>query len=349
MRNGTPSLLRTRSLLLCVGALVLLGTLAAAPRKQRTEKEGYVGTEACLACHEDLGKAFLGSRHGRLDADAGRGWKGQVCESCHGPGAKHGEAAEAKFILNHAKASPREADANCLSCHRQQATHAGKIGGSHAKVQVGCLSCHSVHHAIADPALPLFRSPGAAPSASIAAFLGNYAPPSASGGPGALASKQQHTNALCAGCHSNVVADFQRPHTHPVAQGAVSCTDCHNPHATLRQAALQGTARTANNEPGCFRCHADKRGPFAFEHAPMRLEGCGSCHEAHGSANPRMLTRHSVVNLCLECHSNLPGSNSGTLGGVATAFHDLRLPAYQNCTTCHTKVHGSHASKDLLR
>lgn len=316
-------------------AASLAGLVTAAPQKNaRTEQQGYVGTEACLACHEELGKAFLKSRHGPVETDTRRGWKGQSCESCHGPGQKHGEAAEAKFILNHVKASPRDADTPCLSCHRNQATHVGRISGSHAKVRVACISCHSVHHA----ATASLREPtGNAP-----ATLARLALP---------ATRFTRINELCSGCHAAAWASFQRPHAHALPQGAMSCVDCHNPHGTSRPFGLNTTARTTNAEPGCYRCHADKRGPFAFEHAPVRLEGCSACHESHGSANPRMLLRAETSNLCLECHSNLPVTNqrSGTLGTVATGFHDLRLPVYRNCTTCHTKVHGSHINRALLR
>ena len=282
---------------------------AAAPKKKDWEAGGYVGTEACLACHEDMGKAFLKTRHGAMEKDTGRGWKDYSCESCHGPGLKHGEAAEAKFILNHAKAAPKEADASCLTCHKNQATHAGRVHGSHSAGQVACVSCHSVHHEKPKPA------------------------------------------STCASCHTDVVVQFLRPHAHRMGPGTVSCVDCHNPHGSLQNAGLRGTARTRNNEPGCLNCHADKRGPFAFEHAPMRLEGCGSCHEPHGSANPRMLNRAEVMNLCLECHSNLPApsNRTGTLGSVATGMHDLRLPIYRNCTSCHVKIHGSHVNRDFLR
>jgi DmsE family decaheme c-type cytochrome len=124
--------------------------------------------------------------------------------------------------------------------------------------------------------------------------------------------------------------------------------DCHNPHGRLLANPLRDVSA---NEPGCFKCHGDKRGPFTFEHAPMRMaEGCQNCHEPHGSANPRMLTRADVKFQCLECHSNLgAGSGQGTLGGVPPAFHDLRNPRIQNCTVCHVKVHGSHVNRALLR
>lgn len=325
--------MRTLLTLVIVPLLVL-----AAPKKAHTDKEGYVGTEACLVCHEDMGKAFLKTRHGVIENDKKRGWNGQSCESCHGPGAKHGEAAEAKFILNHTKASPREADANCLSCHKNQATHAGRISGSHAKVQVSCVSCHSVHHAVNDSSLPLFRDfSDKSPAAFARLAFAN--------------TRSTKVTELCSSCHASALAAFNRPHTHPVASGAMSCVDCHNPHGTSRPFGLNTTARSTNPEPGCFKCHADKRGPFAFDHAPVRMEGCSACHENHGSANPRLLNRAEIGHLCLECHSNAPAANnpSRTLGTVATGFHDLRLPLYRNCTSCHTKIHGSHINRDFLR
>ena len=99
------------------------------------------------------------------------------------------------------------------------------------------------------------------------------------------------------------------------------------------------------NEPGCLKCHGDKRGPFPFEHAPVKLEPCSTCHEPHGSANPRMLVRHEVNRVCLECHA----STFSRLGGAPPAFHDLRSARFQNCTICHSKIHGSYVSRDFLR
>ena len=101
----------------------------------------------------------------------------------------------------------------------------------------------------------------------------------------------------------DVWAQFQKPFHHKLPEGAMSCVDCHNPHGSIRPAMTQIFGA---NEPGCFNCHGDKRGPFTFEHAPVRFEGCPTCHEPHGSANPRMLDRPQVQLVCLECHANLP-------------------------------------------
>ena len=164
-----------------------------------------------------------------------------------------------------------------------------------------------------------------------------------------VARRFADVNTLCARCHADVWAAFQRPFRHRLPEGAMSCVDCHNPHGSFLPRMMQ----TVNaNEPGCFKCHGDLRRPFTFEHGPMRLEGCTACHQPHGSANPRMLIRAQVRFVCLECHSNLPAPSppaNGTLATVPPAFHDLRDPRFQQCTNCHQRVHGSYVSRDFLR
>ena len=165
---------------------------------------------------------------------------------------------------------PAQADRICLTCHLNQPTHVGRLESSHAKDQVACTSCHKVH---------------------------------ANGPNGLVVRKPAAINTQCASCHTNVWAQFQRPNHHKLPEGAMSCVDCHNPHGSIRPAMTQTFAA---NEPGCLNCHGDKRGPFTFEHGPVRFEGCATCHEPHGSANPRMLVRQEVRIVCLECHANLP-------------------------------------------
>ena len=74
--------------------------------------------------------------------------------------------------------------------------------------------------------------------------------------------------------------------------------------------------------------------------------GCLTCHEQHGSNNPKMLTRPRIDNLCLECHSALAAN---ALGSQPPATHNLLLPRWRNCTTCHVAVHGSNRSPKLLK
>ncbi len=315
---------REARLLLLVAAALYATTVAGAQDKPAaapapptdTKPAEYVGSETCQGCHEDIFNAFQKSPHHLVETDKKRGWETKACESCHGPGSKHAESASAADIRNPAKLNPAEADRACLTCHLNQPTHVGRIYSSHAKNQVSCVSCHSVHK---------------------------------NGPNGLVARKAPEVNQLCAKCHADVWASFQRPFKHRLPEGAMTCVDCHNPHGTLLARSLQ-TARA--NEPGCGKCHGDKAGPFPFEHAPVKVEGCMACHEPHGSANPRMMTRHEIGFVCLECHSNLPAPTlpaNGTLGTSPPAFHDLRTPRFRNCTLCHQKVHGSYVDRAFLK
>ena len=285
----------------------------AAPKKPAE----YIGSEMCASCHEDISKAFAQNPHHVVEADKKRGFDTKACESCHGPGSNHMDSMNAADIRNPAKINPAQADRVCLTCHLNQPTHAGRINSSHAKNQVACVTCHSIHK---------------------------------NGPHGLVARKPADINAQCAKCHTDVWASFQRPFKHKLPEGAMSCVDCHNPHGNVPPRSMMQTANA--NEPGCFNCHGDKRGPFTFEHAPVRLEGCATCHEPHGSANPRMLTRHEVRYVCLECHSNLPAPTlpaNGTIGTAPPGLHDLRSPRFQNCNLCHQKVHGSYVSRGLFK
>jgi DmsE family decaheme c-type cytochrome len=322
-----------RSNLLAV--LLWVAALAAAPQdpakpaaKADTAKPeaakpeaapAFAGSEACATCHEDIANAFAKNPHKRVDSGAGlrfRGLKDHACESCHGPGQKHTESISAEDIRNPAKLTPGAVDKMCLTCHINQPTHVGRLESSHAKDQVACTSCHKIH---------------------------------ANGPAGLVARRTEAINAQCGGCHLSALAQFQKPSHHRVPEGAMSCVDCHNPHGSTRP---KMTQVFASNEPGCLNCHGDKRGPFAFEHAPVRFESCATCHEPHGSANPRMLVRQEVRLVCLECHAAIPGTPRNaarTVGGVPPAFHNLLSPRFQNCTVCHQKVHGSHVDRNLLR
>ncbi len=291
---------------------------AAAPAAQPAQAPAaaapaeYVGTDVCQGCHDEIVTAFQKNPHALVSTSKKYGWEGKACESCHGPGSKHAESTSPADITNPLKIEPARADQLCLKCHLNQPTHIGRIQSSHAKNEVSCVACHSIHKG--EQALVPRR-----PSA---------------------------INAQCSGCHTDIRAQFLRPYTHRLPQGAMSCTDCHNPHGSI----LARSVRTfAANEPGCLRCHGEKRGPFTFEHAPMRVDTCTSCHEPHGSRNPRMLVRSEVRFMCLECHANLPVANTSTLGVVPPAFHDLRSPRFRNCTICHQKIHGSYVDPNFLR
>ena len=268
--------------------------------------DGFAGGEMCGICHEDTFRDFQQNPHQRLETTKRWDWQGRSCEACHGAGAAHAESADPANIFGFKSADKDRVSRTCLNCHAGDETHSGRLFGEHGRNAVSCVDCHSIHQK-AEPHL-----------------------------------LQSESNKLCASCHTDVRAAFNRPFRHKLQEGAIDCVDCHNPHGAPPPAQMQ---RVFANEPGCLKCHTDKRGPFPFEHAPVKLESCSTCHEPHGSANPRMLVRHDMPQLCLECHAG----SMNTLGGIPPAFHDLRSARFQNCTVCHSKVHGSFVSRDLLR
>lgn len=266
----------------------------------------YAGTEACAACHDTISIRTL-PHHRVVETNKRIGWETKACESCHGPGKAHAESADPTLIFSYKRATVTRANQACLSCHSQALRKSGHSFDAHTRNNISCVNCHSAHHAKQERRL-----------------------------------LQEPTNELCASCHSSVTAEFTRPYKHELREGVVTCVDCHNPHGTPRRPQIN---QVMGNERGCFKCHGDKRGPFVFEHAPVKMDTCASCHEPHGSVNPRMLQRAEVRFQCLECHTN----NTTALGNSPPAFHDLRSPRYQNCTSCHWKIHGSQANRAFLR
>ncbi len=308
-----PRLLRCLLLLSAAASLagILAGNasrlLASPPQKGAAQKPGSINNEDCAVCHEDLVKAFDRNPHALLEKSPRFNLKNS-CESCHGPGEDHASnAGDKSKIISFKAAAKRLYSKQCLACHAKDQEVSGFNGSMHAKSDLACSDCHRIH--------------AGAPQTRLL---------------------KTAANSLCMSCHLQTKTDFSRPFHHRVKEGSIRCTDCHQPHSGIdhRQTRLS----SFGSEP-CLRCHAEKSGPFVFEHAPLKIRNCQSCHVPHGSNNTKMLIRSTVRALCLECHSFTPQ----VLTAQPPAFHDVRSPRYQNCTTCHVKIHGSNSSPIFLR
>jgi predicted CXXCH cytochrome family protein len=310
-----------------------------APAPASYNPEDYVGSETCKACHEEQFASFAKTIHSHL-ADAG--WKNKTtgCESCHGPGKAHVDGGGDKTkIRTFEKETPKQISETCLACHAGKEEHNNYRRGEHWRNDIGCTDCHSPH--VSARAMKEIKGDGSSSIQPIGPFRANANTIDA---PRMLKADQPQ---LCMKCHNETKSQFTRPFHHRVLEGSMKCSDCHNPHGGFeaKQARLATGADAA-----CFKCHSDKQGPFVFEHAPLKVEGCASCHDPHGSANPKLLKRNNVSQLCLECHSNIgtqTGDSPGTPG--TPTFHNLTQARYQNCTICHTKIHGSNASRVFFR
>ena len=147
---------------------------------------------------------------------------------------------------------------------------------------------------------------------------------------------------VCFQCHLDKRGEFNLPYHHPVMEGQLSCSDCHNPHKGSVEAG-GGTALLSINE-ACLKCHPAQRGPFVFEHEATR-EGCLSCHRAHGSVNNKLLTERNAT-LCMKCHFQQQTTSGQLLiGGQNHAGFLTR----GTCWTagCHEAVHGSQVNSSM--
>jgi len=236
--------------------------------------------------------------------------KASTCESCHGDGKAHAEAGGDTSLIDKPEGLAG-ANKTCLTCHDVNTDRISRHGGMHANsAAVNCLTCHAIHNS--EPNAPH------------------------------LLSRPQ--SQLCSSCHATQSASLRnKPYAHRLGRGGMECSSCHEPHGRPGRENLR---KTAAGESPCLSCHSEKRGPYVFEHGALATRDCTNCHETHGSSNPKQLKRATVAQLCLECHSPI-GTNAA--GSQPPSFHNLSLPRYQNCTTCHVAIHGSHRDPQLLK
>ena len=269
------------------------------------------GEDAAPRCSDchDVAKAFVSNPHARGQVKAGQ-VENAVCETCHGDATEHMQTGDKEKIS--VPRGRKGSDEACAMCHDLTSNKRSHRMGFHANSEaVNCLSCHSVHQSKEQPLLA------------------------------------KSGTALCATCHSQAASFRNRPYTHRTGGGGLTCVTCHEPHGRPGKDNLK---QTAAGEAICVNCHSDKRGPFVFAHGGESVGECTTCHEAHGSSNPRQLKRAAVSQLCLECHSPIATpAHETALGSQPPSFHNLTQARYQNCTTCHTAIHGSHRSPALLK
>jgi DmsE family decaheme c-type cytochrome len=234
----------------------------AAPAAASTQAGTYVGTETCLACHEDAADHLKNTAHWRI-ANPRSPAATMGCESCHGPGSRHIEdPSDDTSIRKFSKMASRDVSATCLTCHTK-ASHALWDGSIHDARNLSCTTCHSVHE----------------PKGATAQL------------------KAANELDVCVSCHRTQVQKVKRPSHMPVVEGHMQCSSCHNPHGS-NNVKLLGTGNWVNES--CVSCHTEKRGPFLFEHAAGR-ESCTTCHDPHGSSNEKMLVGKLPM-LCQRCH-----------------------------------------------
>ncbi len=255
----------------------------------------YVGTKVCLGCHTTQAETFGHTLMGRLVK------QGKLqCETCHGPGSAHVKAGGGRgvggiisFRPNDLSRTAEENNAICLACH-ERGDRTYWQGSIHEERGLQCSNCHTIMKAVS------------AKYQVKTAFIPD----------------------TCFQCHKDRQAQIFRSSHMPMREGKVVCTDCHNPHGSTTEALL----RADSDNDLCYKCHAEKRGPFLFEHEPVR-ENCDNCHDPHGTVNEYSL-KMSRPRLCFECHGGGHAQNAG---------YNSVFTMSRSCQNCHTAIHGSNS------
>jgi len=278
------------------------------------------GDAACTRCHDENETkpvlAIYQTRHG-VKADE----RTPGCQSCHGASLAHqkniGGTGDHRTLPDVTFGLHGKSEPRVQEQACLACHEGGKRalwdGSQHESRDIPCAACHSVH-VRQDPIMSK--------------------------------STQQE---VCFACHKTQRAQTHLASTHPLAAGKMACSDCHNPHGSAGPKLL---VKNSVNET-CYLCHAERRGPFLWEHGPVS-EDCTNCHTPHGS-NTTPLLKARVPWLCQECHSgdhgaqvdsgaNLAGGNFTTVDGInplpnAAARAQL---AGRACLNCHVMIHGSN-------
>lgn len=263
----------------------------------------------CTRCHDEEDAPDL-MKIGRTKHGTRADSRTPTCTTCHGESDAHadvpkGTATRPKPDRYFGKNSTTPAyvrSDTCLGCHAG-GTRMFWTSGTHAARDLSCDTCHKIHtdH-------------------------------------DTVRIKQAQAK-VCFTCHKKQRVQVTKPSRHPILEGKVVCSDCHNPHGSAGRSNL---ARDTVNDT-CFRCHAEKRGPFLWNHQPV-TEDCTICHDPHGTVTVSLL-KWRVPFLCQQCHEAT--SHRGRIPfvgvrGTGGAEGGPNVLLARGCVNCHTNIHGGN-------
>jgi DmsE family decaheme c-type cytochrome len=329
---------------MCVSVFFSGVALAAdAPKAEAKEAPKDLvlkGDAKCTGCHDEADDAqptmlelhpsvlAIGkTRHG-TKADG----RTPTCTDCHGDSEKHlkhkGSDKPPKpdrWFSKKTNTTAAERNEACLTCHQKDSKRHLWFGSAHELHDVACTSCHQVH-----------------------------------AGKDKVRDKRTQPE-VCFSCHKEQRAQVNKQSHHPILEGKVSCSDCHNAHGSAGPKLMKRDSVVET----CYTCHMEKRGPFVHNHQPVN-DDCSNCHQPHGSVADSLLKARPPL-VCYQCHSGhgtpgiagrapgITGAGNASSGRYGLNGNNPKANTFieqgRGCLNCHTEIHGSnnpHGGQNLL-
>lgn len=303
--------MKGRELLITLATVSLGIGLVINPGAASAQSASASGPEVCKNCHLDKYESYQASVHGQKGNKRGPANAGQ-CSTCHGDGTEHVKAGGGRGvggIINPGSKSlaPEAKSAICLTCHKNDSKRSHWEGSTHQSRGVACSNCHTMH-APRDKVLAKITQPEA-----------------------------------CFACHKDKRLEINRPSRHPILEGKVACSDCHNPHGSVGPNLMKRDSVVDT----CYQCHMEKRGPFVHNHEPVS-EDCSNCHNPHGTVQESMLKARPPF-LCHQCHTphggqiaQLTGQQPSSRTATSSGKDGINYTQGRGCLNCHTQIHGTN-------
>lgn len=323
---------------------------------------------SCVLCHEEKGKHWPETTHGRAAAKIG-----MTCTSCHIVRGLHATKVTAEnsvercgqchFASPEGAASPRQEGGMTSLLNRAAWQEHG-----HGKGGLSCLECHSIHQSATASTETMLKVAGKELCLRCHQAVAAHRSPKI--------DQEAVKTKNCTVCHDphggekGIVLrelggrawDFQKTYKHkPVVEGR--CNDCHAAHVVIfgrvseeNIEELQGQVEraggktallTADRSRLCEKCHEHEPIARSLEQTPHGAirglgegeEGspCMACHLPHTS-DYKALTKLEGNKLCLVCHPGYAPHHFLAMGKV----RQEKL----SCVSCHNP-HGT-GRKNLL-
>ncbi len=277
----------------------------------------------CTRCHDESEAvpilAIYQTRHG-VRGDP----RTPNCQTCHGESEKHlkgdpavkGRAAPDIVYKkgSFAVSSDSVRSGQCLACHKG-ANRANWDGAAHQNSQIACNDCHKVH-APADKVRERKTQAEACfachkeqradthkisthPIDAGKVICSDCHNPHGSVGPKML--KKNTLNEVCFLCHADKRGPFLFEHQ-PVVE---DCSNCHTPHGSNITPLLKSRPPFM-----CQECH-DGTHASGTPVGPNAAGYQGGLATINGAGTAALYpSKNNVGNACLNCHSQVHGSNS---------------------------------------